>query len=95
MELILFGFIVLLYILSICWHLGELIEKQNELTRAHFTEIMARHEKWLFDSLYSINNKVLLPDDLEKPVEDIPAKVYSPFKDPLNQFKGQKNDWHG
>lgn len=44
-------------------------------------------EDWLFQSLYSINNKVLLPDEAEKPLSGKPATVYSPEDDPMNEFK--------
>ena len=44
-------------------------------------------QDWLFTSLYSINNKVLLPTEQEKPLSNKPATVYSPEDDPMNEFK--------
>ena len=49
-------------------------------------------EKWLFDSLYSINPNVKLPDEKTKENKE-PAKVYSPKNDPWSEFKGELDDY--
>lgn len=43
-------------------------------------------EKWLFDSLYSIDNKVLLPTEKEKPLTTKKAEVYKPESQPEYEF---------
>lgn len=48
--------------------------------------------KWMFDSLYSLNNKVLLPEEHEKPTINKKARVYSPTEDGLAEFNGLKDD---
>lgn len=53
-------------------------------------------EKWMFDSLYSINNKVVLPDAHEiKEDDNLKASVYSPEEDPMSEFEGFIDDFHG
>lgn len=49
--------------------------------------------KWLFDSLYSINHKVLLPTEVEKPLGKEKATVYSPSEDGMSEFNGQDEGW--
>lgn len=49
--------------------------------------------KWLFDSLYSINHNVKLPED-KKEVEVKEAVVINPRLDPYSEFNGNKDDWH-
>lgn len=49
--------------------------------------------KWLFDSLYSINHAVKLPEELEKN-EFKQAIVLSDATDPYNELDGRKDDWH-
>ena len=59
------------------------------------------HQKWLFDALYSINNKVVLPEQVVESIkekeskEEFKASVYSPTDDPMGQFEGKKDDWYG
>jgi len=52
------------------------------------------HEKWLFDSLYSIDNKVLLPKEQEKPMINKEATIYSPTEDGMAEFNGMKDDFY-
>lgn len=52
-------------------------------------------EKWLFNSLYSIDHKVLLPTDIEKKAESRKATVYIPGKDPMAEFTGKQDDFFG
>lgn len=55
-----------------------------------------KFQQWLFDALYSINNKVVLPDSHEIEEEgDLKASVYSPEEDLMTEFSGGKDDWHG
>ena len=52
-------------------------------------------QKWLFDALYSINNKVVLPDSHEiKEDDNMKASVYSPEDDPMTAIEGVVDDWH-
>lgn len=50
-------------------------------------------EDWLFKSLYSINHKVLLPEEKEKPAISKPARVYNPIKDPMSEFTADRADF--
>lgn len=52
-------------------------------------------ETWLFESLYSINHKVLLPTEHEKPTVAKKATVYIPGKDPYAEFTGKQDDFFG
>ncbi len=63
-----------------------LLERMDQIEDRAITR-HALLEDWLFQSLYSINNKVLLPDEAEKPLSSKPATVYSPEDDPMNEFK--------
>ncbi len=68
------------------------------LAEKHKREQIEREEKlqqWLFDALYSINNKVVLPDSHEiKEDDNLKASVYSPEEDPMSEFEGVRDDWH-
>lgn len=57
----------------------------------HFTA----HQKWLFNSLYSINQTVLLPEEHEKPMSTKKVYVYDPGADPMAEFNGNKDDFYG
>lgn len=50
-------------------------------------------EDWLFQSLYSLNNKVLLPTEADRPLDTKPAKIYSPTDDVMSEFTGDRMDW--
>ena len=76
----------ILIISFIGWAVNLVLKKLDEIEERAIT----RHvllEDWLFQSLYSINNKVLLPDEAEKPLSNKKATVYSPEDDPMNEFK--------
>ncbi len=47
----------------------------------------ALFEDWLFTSLYSINNKVLLPDTNPEPPSNKKASIHKPEEDPMYEFK--------
>lgn len=51
-------------------------------------------EMWLFNSLYSINPNVVLPEETEKKLSDIPAVVVNVGDDGMDEFNGEKDDWH-
>lgn len=69
------------------------IKMNRAINTLHSLQIA--HQKWLFDALYSIDNKVVLPEVHEIEEEEIePATVYNPVKDPLQSLKGHRNDWH-
>lgn len=50
-------------------------------------------ERWMFESIYSINHKVLLPEEHEKPTINKKAKVHSPTTEAMYEFSGKKDDW--
>jgi hypothetical protein len=51
-------------------------------------------QEWLFEQLYrQTPGKVLKPDEIENSKKIIPAKVYSPSKDPMSEFSGERDDW--
>lgn len=68
------------------WAVNLVLKKLDEIEDRAITR-HALLEDWLFQSLYSINNKVLLPDEAEKPLSTQKATVYSPEDDPMNEFK--------
>lgn len=71
--------------------LGE-IRASRKLQR----EDLQMHQEWLFNQLYALGpGKVLRPDEFEPKAEAAPAKVYSPVEDPMSEFTGLKDDWHG
>lgn len=47
--------------------------------------------KWLFDSLYSINHNVKLPEEVSVK-QYKPAVVIHKSKDPYNEFNGMMDD---
>lgn len=78
----------------------------REARRAFLAEIDAqadrqiaaleKHQKWLFEQLYSVSpGKVLAPDELEPEEVSAPATVYSPTEDPMSEFNGMRDDFHG
>ncbi len=60
-------------------HINKLSDEQKEREKVF--------QKWIFDSLYSINNKVLLPEEKEV-ISTENAIVISPEDDIMFQFKG-------
>ena len=64
----------------------------------HNQELLRRERDlrtWLFKSLYSINHKVLLPDEAERPIKREKATVYSPEDDPMKEFTSGLDDYFG
>ena len=64
--------------------------KRNEKKRTEHDEI---YEKWIFDSLYTINPNVLLPESHEKVEKIKPATVYCPSKDGMSELNGNDEGW--
>lgn len=64
----------------------------------HLEELRISREeglkKWLFESLYSINNKVVLPTEAGKEISNEPGGVYVPSKDPMAIFTGKHEDYY-
>lgn len=76
--------------------IGGIITGAVERIRKGAREDMEAHEAWLFKQLYSMApGKVLEPDAREEVAQARPATVYSPEKDPMSEFTGGKDDWHG
>jgi len=54
------------------------------------------HQTWLFNQLYSLwPGRILKPDELEPEVKSEKAIVINRARDPMNEFNGQRDDWHG
>lgn len=51
------------------------------------------HREWLFESLYSINHNVKLPDEVGETKIEM-AIVVSDATDPYSEFDGRLDDWH-
>lgn len=63
-------------------------------TNRKLKQIEARNEviyKWMFNSLYSLNPNVLLPEDKEPAYEE----EGSVFIDRTSVNRGEQDDWHG
>lgn len=73
--------IISIITLLISYRITKLIEHQDKRQ-----EIF---EKWMFDSLYSIDKNVVLPETAS-PTEFKKAKVFS--KNPMNEFTGLLDD---
>lgn len=57
-----------------------------------------KQNKWLFDSLYSMSSKVMLPEEYEeapKKKESLAAKVFYQDQDPMYEMNGLRDDWFG
>ena len=73
------------------------IKKLNKKLDEIEDRAITRHqlfEDWIFQSLYSLNNKVLLPTEHEQSTINKPATVFSPTQDGQAEFNGLKDDWH-
>lgn len=57
---------------------------------------MQNHQDWLFNQLYTIApGKVLRPDEIEPKEESKKAVVINRNRDPMREFDGGLDDWHG
>ena len=69
------------------YEMGELKKFTGE--RIHDSEM------WLFKSLYTINSNVVLPDEVDRKLSEIPAVVVNIGDDGEDEFDGKRDDWHG
>lgn len=71
-----------LYIISELRYSNELAEKRHIAL-----------EEWLFKSLYSLSDKVLLPVEANKPISDEPGTVFYPRENEMREYlKGLSED---
>jgi hypothetical protein len=54
-----------------------------------------RLRDWLFKSLYTINQGVLLPDVAPQEIKREKATIYTPENDPMREFKEGFDDYFG
>lgn len=80
--------IVVMFLLNFCIIFIFYAKTMNFIKKlnAHNIEREKELKEWLFKSLYSIDNKVLLPGNYEKKLSARGAKVYNPEKDPMREF---------
>lgn len=69
--------------------IGFYIARKKYLESMRIFEV---HQKWMFDSFYSINSNVKLPDELEKK-EYKKAIIVSDKDDPMKEFSGDHDDY--
>lgn len=87
-------FLALIFIIL----LVSVSEILNDLkaTREAIRSDMKKHQEWLFEQLYrQTPGQVLRPDESEEVIESKPAEVYKPYTEPMAEFTGKRNDWHG
>lgn len=58
-------------------------------------ELRDRDQKWLFDSLYSMNKSVKLPETVAVEKMKKPATIISPKANWRAEFRGDLDDFHG
>ena len=69
-----------------------LVRKMRKL----YDEKLQKVQDWAFKEIHEINPGILEPDSvIEKKEKSIPATVYNPNTDPMGEFKGVRDDWHG
>lgn len=70
-------------------------ERQTKAMLEYHKASRASQDQWLFEQLYSMApGKVLKPDEpIEESEENVPATVIHTSRDPMNEFKGKKDDW--
>lgn len=77
--------VVVLTMAAAYWKLSKKLNEMDAFNR--------ETRKWIFDSLYSINHNVKLPNEDTK-VEMKKAIIYNESKDPYSEFNGKLDDWH-
>lgn len=82
---------VIIALISISTYL--IISNMNKKHERIILELKSQND-WLFKSLYSINNKVLLPDEVEPKIERKKAVIHSPKKKGMIEFTGGLDDFH-
>lgn len=71
-----------------------IMDKRIKESETRLVKVFQLHQDWLFNQLYTMApGKVLKPDEIEEEVENMPAVVINPNKDPMNEFNGKMNDW--
>jgi hypothetical protein len=94
MIMILAVLIISTFIVCFVYGMKELHEQeQRQIEREE------KFEKWLFEALYSIDQKVLLPPEKERIAdeetkEEITGTVYRPSQDPIAVYNGQGADYY-
>ena len=78
---ILFGIYAIMKRMTVLWDIH--IEQET------------RFQDWLFRSLYTINQGVLLPDVAPQEIKREKATVYNPEDDPMREFKEGLDDYFG
>jgi len=80
----------LVVLITICFNICGFyyINKRMTEIEASLIEREGIFQDWLFNSLYSINNKVLLPEEIAPIESDLAAVVVAPEDDPMYQFHG-------
>lgn len=87
-----------LFFLIIMTGIGVIIWQQH----IFYKNQLAREKEfkaWLFEALYTIDSKVMLPpdrpkDEPKKEASKVKGSVYSPLKDPMNRIKGHASDYY-
>ena len=82
----------MLIILTVVWAMIVVLY-QAETNKLKQIEREKIFQKWMFDSLYSISSKVMLPNEATRETESKAASVYSPEDDPMSEFDGTVDDW--
>lgn len=62
-------------------------------THAHNRALTDQDQKWLFESLYSIDKGVKLPEEKAVIKTKEKIKVFKPSEDPMREYRGEKDDW--
>lgn len=95
-KIMVMGLLTAFGLVIISWQLGKISAEVNALKK-HMGQEIDIQNQWLFKQLYAMApGKVLAPDEVEEKGEVVAkAEVYSPTKDPMSEFNGKKNDWHG
>lgn len=79
-----------------------IIDKWRERGRASyvargFEESLARHQQWLYEALRANHGSIPKPPSvsLAPPAQVSKTSVFSPIEDPMAEFTGELDDWHG
>jgi hypothetical protein len=60
---------------------------------AHNRALTDQDQKWLFESLYSIDKSVRLPEEKAEIKPKAKIAVFKPSDNPMREYKGEKDDW--
>lgn len=89
--------LITVWIVLTAYYLG--IVKKIKQSEQRQIEREEKFEKWLFEALYSIDQKVLLPPEkerieTEKDQEEVKGHVYRPSQDPHAIFRGEGGNYY-